>query len=81
MSSFNEIKLEAEPKVIRRVKMQYFEHSTAMGLFSGLEFYDAKGVKILSAGRIKEQMPWFKYVEFTLEENERLVGIKSGRRG
>jgi len=51
-----------------------------MGLFSGLEFYDAKGAKILSVGRMKEQMPWFKFIEFSIDENERLVGIKSGRR-
>ena len=52
-----------------------------MGLFSGIEFYDANGSKILSAGRMLEAMPWFKYLEFTIDQNERLVGVKSGRRG
>ncbi len=51
-----------------------------MGLFSGVDFYDANGKRILRAGRMDEKMPWFKYLEFTIEQNERLVGIKSGRR-
>ena len=52
-----------------------------MGLFSGVEFYDANGSMLLSAGRMKEAMPWFKYLEFPIKQNERLVGVKSGRRG
>jgi hypothetical protein len=56
------------------------DHSTARGLFSGLEFYDGNGNSILKAGRIDERMPWFQYMETRIDENERLVGIRSGKR-
>jgi hypothetical protein len=81
MTNFSEVRLKVDVSYIRRVKIQYFEHTTAMGLFSGVEFYDANGAKILTAGRMKEDMVWFKYLEFQIEENERIVGVKSGRRG
>ena len=51
-----------------------------MGLFSGVEFYDAQGTRILKAGRVNELMPWFKFMEVKIEENERLIGVKSGLR-
>lgn len=51
-----------------------------MGLFSGIEFYDVEGNIILTAGRVNEKMPWFKYIDVYLEDNERIVGLKSGRR-
>ena len=43
MSNFSEVKIDVDPSNVRRVKLQYFEHSTAMGLFSGMAFYDVNG--------------------------------------
>ena len=79
-SNFNEVKIHPEGSIVRKIRIQYIEHSTAMGLFSGVEFFDAQGTRILKAGRVNEQMPWFKFLEVKIDENERIVGVKSGKR-
>jgi len=47
------------------------------GCFSGIRFYDADGKVILDAGKIQETGKEYFIQDFTLEKDERLVGIKS----
>lgn len=59
LANFSETKIHPEGSQVKKIKIQYIDHSTARGLFSGLEFFDANGTSILKAGRINERMPWF----------------------
>ncbi len=73
--------IDPEGAVIKRVRLQYYTSKDIFeGSLTGLEFYDKQNQLILRAGLIESHKndAEKKTTEFSLEEGERLIGIKSG---
>ena len=49
------------------------------GLMMGIEIFNDKNVSVLKAGNFKTENS--KWTEIKIEAGERLIGVKSGRRG
>ncbi len=73
--------INPEGAVIKRVRLQYWTNKNSNeGCLTGLEFYDKQNQLILRAGLTESHKndTNYKTTEFSLEEGERLIGIKSG---
>jgi hypothetical protein len=47
---------------------------------SGLHFYDSEGKDLLQTNRFLDGRKWMSVIKFDLSEDERLLGVRYGRR-
>ncbi len=64
---WSDVRVQPEGAIVKRVIIYGRPDSD----FGGVEFFDATGTKILTAGNIEQQKR-----EIILQEGERLIGIK-----
>lgn len=51
-----------------------------MGTLCGVQLIDSEGKPVLKAGHTETENSQYTYHDFKLEPNERIVGVKAGRR-
>ena len=69
--------------IVRKVRIQYFVKYSdyADGTFAGIIFFDESGEPILQAGFInKPNAAIYAVKDYELDEDERIIGVKSGLR-
>ena len=80
LNKFTETSFPVETKISRLLINHKSKSSKYPGLLMGIEIFDDKNVSILKAGDFTQDQ-YTKLTEIKIEAGERLIGVKSGRRG
>ena len=85
LSNFREVFIDPEDSEVRKVRLRYRNknyagNQTYVGTLCGVQFINDKDKSILKAGHTETENSQYTYHEFKLEPNERIVGVKGGRR-
>jgi hypothetical protein len=79
--NFIETRLQQADAVVRSVVLHYYVNKdTFEGVLVGIRFFDVNNTKLLESGYWVAASSYREHI-IDLQEDERVIGFKSGRRG